>query len=65
MPEVISKYFPSLDQSQKDMLVRLKSIYDDWNGRINVISRKDMESFYLHHVLHSLSIAKAISFVPS
>jgi 16S rRNA (guanine527-N7)-methyltransferase len=64
MPEVISKYFPSLEQSQKEKLVRLKSIYDDWNGRINVISRKDMESFYLHHVLHSLSIAKAISFVP-
>ena len=46
------------------MLVRLKTIYDDWNSRINVISRKDMDAFYLHHVLHSLSIAKAISFVP-
>jgi 16S rRNA (guanine527-N7)-methyltransferase len=64
MPEVISKYFHPLNHSQKEMLVRLKSIYDDWNSRINVISRKDMESFYIHHVLHSLSIAKAISFVP-
>jgi 16S rRNA (guanine527-N7)-methyltransferase len=64
MPEVISKYFPSLDQSQKEALARLKTSYDDWNSRINVISRKDMESFYLHHVLHSMSIAKTISFVP-
>jgi 16S rRNA (guanine527-N7)-methyltransferase len=64
MPEVIFKYFRSLDQSKKEKLVRLKTIYDDWNSRINVISRKDMDAFYLHHVLHSLSIAKVISFVP-
>ena len=63
MPGLIFKYFPSLDQSQKEKLVRLKTIYDDWNSRINVISRKDMDAFYLHHVLHSLSIAKAVSFV--
>ena len=64
MPDVIFKYFRYLDQSKKEMLVRLKTIYDDWNSRINVISRKDMDDFYLHHVLHSLSIAKVISFVP-
>jgi len=64
MPEIIFKYFTSLDQHQKEMLDRLKSIYDRWNSRINVISRKDMDSFYIHHVLHSLSIAKAISFKP-
>jgi len=64
MPESIFKYFPSLDQPQKEALARLKTIYDDWNSRINVISRKDMDSFYMHHVLHSMSIAKAISFIP-
>jgi 16S rRNA (guanine527-N7)-methyltransferase len=64
MPHAIFKYFPSLDQSQKEMLARLKIIYDGWNSKINVISRKDMDSFYIHHVLHSLSIAKIISFVP-
>jgi 16S rRNA (guanine527-N7)-methyltransferase len=64
MPDNIFKYFPSLDQSRKDMLGRLKKIYDGWNNKINVISRKDMDSFYIHHVLHSLSIAKVISFIP-
>jgi 16S rRNA (guanine527-N7)-methyltransferase len=64
MPGNILKYFPSLDQSQKEKLARLKTIYDSWNSKINVISRKDMDSFYLHHVLHSLSIAKIISFIP-
>lgn len=64
MPDNIFRYFPSLDQSQMEMLGRLKTIYNEWNSRINVISRKDMDSFYLHHVLHSLSIAKVISFNP-
>jgi 16S rRNA (guanine527-N7)-methyltransferase len=63
MPHAIFRYFPSLDQSQKEILTRLKTIYDGWNNKINVISRKDMDSFYIHHVLHSLSIAKIISFV--
>jgi 16S rRNA (guanine527-N7)-methyltransferase len=64
MPFTVFKYFPSLDHQQRERLGRLKEIYDDWNSRINVISRKDMDSFYLHHVLHSLSIAKVISFAP-
>ncbi|NSW94295.1 MAG: 16S rRNA (guanine(527)-N(7))-methyltransferase RsmG [Bacteroidales bacterium] len=65
MPERIFKYFPELDDIRKDKLRYLKPIYDDWNKKINVISRKDMDNFYIHHVLHSLSIAKIISFRPS
>jgi len=64
MPLEILKYFPSLSDSQKEQLRMLKPFYDTWNSKINVISRKDMESFYIHHVLHSLAIARVISFVP-
>ena len=62
MPETISKYFPLLSDIQKEKLVRLKDIYVRWNNMINVISRKDMDNFYIHHVLHSLAIAKVITF---
>ncbi len=62
MPEIIFKYFPSLTETQKLLLGRMKRLYEEWNSRINVISRKDMDEFYLHHVLHSLAIAKIISF---
>jgi 16S rRNA (guanine527-N7)-methyltransferase len=58
------KYFPGLTDSQKTKLSGLKSIYESWNSKINVISRKDMDHFYIHHVLHSLAIAKVISFNP-
>ncbi len=64
MSENIFRYFPLLSDIQKDKLLKLKVIYDRWNSMINVISRKDMDYFYIHHVLHSLSIAKAINFVP-
>jgi len=64
MPDEILKYFPSLSDSQKTQLRLLKPFYDTWNSKINVISRKDMESFYIHHVLHSMAIARVISFVP-
>jgi 16S rRNA (guanine527-N7)-methyltransferase len=64
MPGAIFRYFPSLDQTQREKLAALKSIYEVWNSRINVISRKDMDDFYIHHVLHSLAIAKIISFLP-
>ncbi len=63
MPDEILKYFPTLCDSQKEQLLMLKPFYDTWNSRINVISRKDMESFYIHHVLHSLAIARVVSFV--
>jgi 16S rRNA (guanine527-N7)-methyltransferase len=58
----IHDYFPDLDSKQLKQLESLFKIYKDWNSRINVISRKDMDYFYLHHVLHSLSIAKFIEF---
>jgi 16S rRNA (guanine527-N7)-methyltransferase len=60
--ENILRYFPLLSDIQKEMLLQLKEIYDSWNSKINVISRKDMDNFFVHHVLHSLSIAKVINF---
>jgi 16S rRNA (guanine527-N7)-methyltransferase len=62
--ECIFRYFPFLSDIQKDRLSKLKVIYDRWNSMINVISRKDMDNFFVHHVLHSLSIAKVINFLP-
>jgi 16S rRNA (guanine527-N7)-methyltransferase len=64
MPECIFKYFPSLSENQKEKISGLLPSYSRWNKMINVISRKDMDSFYVHHVLHSLAIAKVISFKP-
>lgn len=64
MSEILFRYFPLLSDNQKEKLSQLKPIYDRWNSMINVISRKDMDKFILHHVLHSLSIAKIISFAP-
>lgn len=58
------KYFPNLTEIQKAQFEALKPIYEEWNAKINVISRKDMDAFYTHHVLHSLAIAKEIPFVP-
>ena len=60
----IFHYFKSLTDTQKDQYNQLKSLYLDWNSKINVISRKDMEHFYEHHVLHSLAIAKYFEFLP-
>ena len=62
--ELIENYFPNLTQKQKEQFDALYDIYTDWNSKINVISRKDIENLYLHHVLHSLSIAKIILFTP-
>jgi 16S rRNA (guanine527-N7)-methyltransferase len=60
--ELIKKYFPDLSEKQSQQYAALKSIYEEWNQKINVISRKDMEHFYEHHVLHSLSIAMQFTF---
>lgn len=60
--EVINKYFPSLQDSQQRQMVMLEDLYKEWNAKINVISRKDMDNLYERHVLHSLAIAKFISF---
>ena len=62
--EEILKYFPSLTDKQKEQFAALYDLYFDWNNKINVISRKDIENLYLHHVLHSLAIAKVIQFRP-
>lgn len=62
--EIIEKYFTDLTEEQKDRFAQLKDLYTHWNNQINVISRKDIDSLYLHHVLHSLSIAKVIKFEP-
>ncbi len=64
MPDTIFRYFPSLSAVQKEKISLLESIYTQWNSMINIISRRDMENFYIHHVLHSLSIAKIINFLP-
>ena len=58
----IKKYFPSLSEKQIAQFEALYDLYYDWNNKINVISRKDIENLYLHHVLHSLAIAKVINF---
>ena len=60
----IFKYFSELSQKQKEQFAQLGPLYADWNEKINVISRKDMENFYTHHVLHALGIAKVMEFVP-
>ena len=62
--ESITKYFPGLSDRQKEQFAALYDLYYDWNSKINVISRKDIENLYLHHVLHSLAIAKYITFKP-
>jgi 16S rRNA (guanine527-N7)-methyltransferase len=61
--EIIT-YFPELTASQRDQFNALYDLYTCWNARVNVISRKDINNLYVHHVLHSLAIAKYIRFVP-
>ena len=62
--ESIVKYFPDLSEKQIKQFSELKGLYQHWNEQINVISRKDIDNFYERHVLHSLAIAKVISFEP-
>ena len=62
--ETIEKYFPNLTDGQRTRFAALKELYEDWNSKINVISRKDIGNLYEHHVLHSLGIAKVINFKP-
>ena len=62
--EIIQKYFPALSEVQQVQFAQLLPLYTEWNTRINVISRKDIEHLYLHHVLHSLAIAKFVEFKP-
>ncbi|MBQ8711680.1 MAG: 16S rRNA (guanine(527)-N(7))-methyltransferase RsmG [Prevotella sp.] len=62
--EIIKKYFKELTEEQTRQLQMLDGLYREWNTKINVISRKDIDNLYEHHVLHSLAIAKAIRFRP-
>ena len=63
--DIIKKYFPNLSERQLQQFAALKDLYEDWNAKINVISRKDISNLYEHHVLHSLAIARAIEFQPN
>ena len=62
--QLIQSYFPDLTETQLAQFEKLQELYEDWNSKINVISRKDMEQFYVHHVLHSLGIVKVMPFEP-
>ncbi len=62
--ELISKYFSDISDTQRQQFEALDALYRDWNEKINVISRKDIDHLYEHHVLHSLAIAKTVSFRP-
>jgi 16S rRNA (guanine527-N7)-methyltransferase len=62
--EIIFQYFPGLTEQQKKQFTELDKLYRFWNAQINVISRKDIDNLYVHHILHSLGIAKTISFLP-
>jgi 16S rRNA (guanine527-N7)-methyltransferase len=62
--EIIYKYFPDLSEHQKEQFAHLEVLYQDWNQRINVVSRKDIDELYLRHVLHSMGIAKVVQFKP-
>ena len=61
---IIQKYFPQLSAEQLQQVAQLDELYRDWNAKINVISRKDINNLYEHHVLHSMAIAKMVNFRP-
>ena len=62
--KLIEKYLPKLTEEQKEQFKALDALYHDWNEKINVISRKDIDNLYEHHVLHSLAIGRFINFKP-
>ena len=62
--DIIKKYFPDLSEEQQRQFAMLAPLYEDWNSKINVISRKDIQNLYEHHVLHSLAIARVLRFKP-
>lgn len=62
--KILKKYFPDLTEDQIDKFAKLEDLYRDWNAKINVISRKDIDELYMRHVLHSLGIAKVQKFRP-
>lgn len=64
MTEIIKKYFPDLGEEQYELFGQLPALYEDWNAKINVVSRKDIDQLMVRHVLHSLCIAKLMPFLP-
>lgn len=62
--DILTKYFPDLTETQLAQFTKLEELYQDWNLKINVVSRKDIDEIYMRHVLHSLGIAKVQSFLP-
>lgn len=62
--EIVFKYFPELSDLQREQIVNMEALYQDWNQKINVVSRKDIDELYLRHVLHSLAIARVHNFEP-
>ncbi len=62
--DIILKYFPKLSEKQKEQFAQLEPLYKEWNQKINVISRKDIDNLYPHHILHSLAIARLAFFAP-
>jgi 16S rRNA (guanine527-N7)-methyltransferase len=60
--EIIHKYFPALPKDQVERFENLRPLYEEWNSKLNLISRKDMEHLYTHHVLHSLAIVRFVQF---
>lgn len=60
--DIIKIYFPTITDLQAEQFAQLEGLYNDWNSKINVISRKDIQNLYEHHVLHSLGIAKIVNF---
>lgn len=61
---LIEKYFPALTETQRDQFAQLAPLYEHWNAQINVVSRKDIDQIYVHHVLHSLGLVKVMQFLP-
>ena len=62
--EDLFPFFPGLDERQRDQFREIYPLYEDWNSKINLVSRKDIDNLYMHHVLHSLAIAKVVKFEP-
>ncbi|MEO0570830.1 MAG: 16S rRNA (guanine(527)-N(7))-methyltransferase RsmG [Bacteroidota bacterium] len=63
--DIVFKHFPQLTATQKEQILGLETLYQDWNQKINVVSRRDIDELYLRHVLHSLGIAKILTFNPN
>ena len=64
MTEIVSRYFPEFTARQHEQIDMMMQLYREWNAKINVISRRDIDNLYEHHVLHSLAIARFVSFRP-